>query len=91
MSQNSLFTPLSYIIDRGGQRLDLYLASQLEGEGLTRSRIQQLIRAEMILVNETPRKARYLLQAGDRLTVTILPQDTIERSIGKAKRVIDER
>ncbi|OGR01384.1 MAG: RNA pseudouridine synthase [Deltaproteobacteria bacterium RIFOXYD12_FULL_55_16] len=78
MSQNSLFTPLSYIIDRGGQRLDLYLASQLEGEGLTRSRIQQLIRAEMILVNETPRKARYLLQAGDRLTVTILPQAASE-------------
>lgn len=91
MSQNSLLIPeghkfplcgqaaqLSFIIERGGQRLDLYLAGQLEGEGLTRSRIQQLIRAEMVLVNETPRKAKYLLEAGDRLTVTIPPQATSE-------------
>jgi len=69
MSQNNLF-----IVERGGQRLDLYLASQFDHEGLTRSRIQQLIRAEMVLVNEIPRKAKYLLQAGDRLTVTIPPQ-----------------
>ncbi len=66
MSQHSLF-----IVAKGGQRLDLYLASQLEPEGLTRSRIQQLIRAEMVWVNEIPRKAKYLLQVGDRLTVTI--------------------
>ncbi|MFH1020619.1 MAG: RluA family pseudouridine synthase, partial [Pseudomonadota bacterium] len=65
---------LSFIVERGGQRLDLYLASQFDREGLTRSRIQQLIRADMVLVNETPRKAKYLLQAGDRLTVTIPPQ-----------------
>lgn len=73
MSQNSLF-----IVEMGGQRLDLYLASQFDHEGLTRSRIQQLIRAEMVLVNETPRKAKYLLQAGDRLTVTIPPQTPSE-------------
>ena len=65
---------LSFIVERGGQRLDLYLASRLEGEGLTRSRIQQLIRLEMVLVNEAPQKAKHLLQAGDRLTVTIPPQ-----------------
>lgn len=69
MSQNSLL-----IVERGGQRLDLYLASQLEREGLTRSRIQQLIRAEMVLVNGSARKARCLLQAGDRLTITIPQQ-----------------
>ena len=69
MNQNSLL-----IVERGGQRLDLYLASQLEREGLTRSRIQQLIRAEMVLVNGVAQKAKYLLQAGDRLTITIPPQ-----------------
>ncbi|MFA6499073.1 MAG: RluA family pseudouridine synthase [Desulfurivibrionaceae bacterium] len=68
MSQKSLF-----IVERGGQRLDLYLG-QFDRTGLTRSRIQQLIRAEMVLVNETPRKAKYLLQAGDKLTITIPPQ-----------------
>lgn len=66
MSQNRLF-----IIEKSGQRLDLYLASQLEAEGLTRSRIQQLIRAEMVLVNGIARKAKYLLQVGDTLAVTI--------------------
>lgn len=91
MSQKSLYIPkghkfclssqaaqLSFIVERGGQRLDLYLASRLDCEGLTRSRIQQLIRAEMVLVNETPQKAKHLLQAGDRLTVTIPPQPPSE-------------
>jgi 23S rRNA pseudouridine1911/1915/1917 synthase len=69
MNQNGLF-----VIERGGQRLDLYLASQLESEGLTRSRIQQLIRDEKVLVNGIARKSKYLLQAGDTLEVTIPPK-----------------
>lgn len=68
MSQNYFF-----IIEKGGQRLDLYLAGQLEPEGLTRSRIQQLIRAGMVLVNGTPLKAKYLLQSGDNITLTVPP------------------
>jgi 23S rRNA pseudouridine1911/1915/1917 synthase len=66
---NSIFT-----VERGGQRLDQYLARQLEPEGLTRSRIQQLIRTGMVLVNGSSLKAKYLLQIGDKLTVTIPPQ-----------------
>jgi 23S rRNA pseudouridine1911/1915/1917 synthase len=73
MSQNRCF-----IIEKTGQRLDLYLACQLDPEGLTRSRIQQLIRAEMVLVNGVARKAKYLLAAGDRLTLTIPPQPPSE-------------
>jgi len=69
MSQNRLF-----VVERAGQRLDLYLASRLEGEGLTRSRIQQLIRAETVLVNGIVRKAKYLLQAGDNLSLAIPPE-----------------
>ena len=69
MIQKSLFT-----IERGGQRLDQYLASRFEREGLTRSRIQQLIRSGMVLVNGIPLKAKHILQAGDALTVTIPPQ-----------------
>ncbi|HIJ91251.1 MAG: RluA family pseudouridine synthase [Desulfobulbaceae bacterium] len=68
MTQNRLF-----IVEKGGQRLDLYLASQFDSEGLTRSRLQQLIRAGMVLVNGSALKAKYLLQVGDRLTVTIPP------------------
>jgi 23S rRNA pseudouridine1911/1915/1917 synthase len=69
MNQNGFF-----VIERGGQRLDLYLAGRLESEGLTRSRIQQLIRDEKVLVNGIARKAKYLLQAGDTLAVTIPPK-----------------
>lgn len=61
------------IVQRGGQRLDLYLASWLEGEGLTRSRIQQLIRVGLVLVNGNPGKAKYILRVGDQLMVTIPP------------------
>lgn len=68
MSQNHFFTA-----EKGGQRLDLYLAGRLEGQGLTRSRIQQLIRDAMVLVNGIPLKAKYLLQAGDSITLTIPP------------------
>lgn len=69
MNQNRLF-----IVEKGGQRLDLYLAGQLEREGMTRSRIQPLIRAGAVLVNGIVQKTKYLLQAGDRLTVAIPPQ-----------------
>lgn len=62
-----------FIIERAGQRLDLYLATQLEDEGVTRSRIQQFIREGMVTVNGVARKAKYLLQTGDDITVTIPP------------------
>lgn len=68
MSRNHLFT-----IEKAGQRLDLYLATQLEDEGLTRSRIQQLIREGMVTVNGVTRKAKYLLQPGDDITVAVPP------------------
>lgn len=69
MNQNRLFT-----VERGGQRLDLYLASQLDSEGLTRSRIQQCIRGGTVLVNGSAQKAKYLLQSGDTVSVAIPPQ-----------------
>ncbi|MFA7346841.1 MAG: RluA family pseudouridine synthase [Desulfurivibrionaceae bacterium] len=78
MSQNRFF-----VVERAGQRLDLYLASQLEGEGLTRSRIQQLIRAETVLVNGIARKAKYLLQAGDNLSLVIPSETSPSELIGE--------
>ena len=46
---------------------------------MTRSRIQQLIRAETVLVNGVVRKAKHLLQAGDNLSLTI-PSETSSAS-----------
>ncbi|MGV1098765.1 RluA family pseudouridine synthase [Thiovibrio sp. JS02] len=59
-------------VTAGGQRLDLCLATHLEVDGFTRSRLQQLIRSGQVLVNGVrQQKAKYLVQTGDELQVTI--------------------
>lgn len=51
---------------------------------MTRSRIQQLIRAETVLVNGIVRKAKYLLQAGDNLSLAIPPEtSSVSELIGE--------
>lgn len=57
-------------VEEGGDRLDAYLADQLED--VSRSRIQKLISQEQVWVNDTictSKKA--VVQEGDRLQVTI--------------------
>ena len=62
-------------------RLDSFLAERLDE--LSRSRIQDLIREQHILLNGQPAKPRQAVHAGDRISVTIpapvpldlLPQD----------------
>jgi 23S rRNA pseudouridine1911/1915/1917 synthase len=66
--------PIYLVVDNGsGQRLDLFLAKRLQGEGFTRSRIQQLIRSGNVLVNGKEVKAKYGVQDGDELTVVVPP------------------
>ena len=60
-------------VTAGGQRLDLYLADRLKDESLTRSRLQQLIRDGLVLVNGMRQKAGYLVQAGDTCVVVLPP------------------
>jgi 23S rRNA pseudouridine1911/1915/1917 synthase len=60
-------------VTTGGQRLDLYLADRLKAEGLTRSRLQQLIRDGLVLVNGMRQKAGHLVQAGDTCVVVLPP------------------
>jgi len=62
----------SLTVSAGGQRLDLYLADQLKNRGLTRSRLQQLIRDGFVLVNGVRQKAGHSVQAGD-ICVVALP------------------
>ncbi|MBV9707307.1 MAG: RluA family pseudouridine synthase, partial [Chloroflexi bacterium] len=50
-----------------GQRLDRYLSSVLTG--LSRTRIQQLIEDEAVLVNGRPSKASYALRLHDEVSV----------------------
>lgn len=53
-----------------GQRLDAYLAEQIEG--WSRSRLQSLITNEDVLVNEKPSKSSYKLRQGDTVEVELV-------------------
>jgi 23S rRNA pseudouridine1911/1915/1917 synthase len=53
------------------QRIDLFLASR--ERGLTRSRIQSLIKGQCIKVNGLPVKASYKLRPNDRVSIAIPP------------------
>jgi 23S rRNA pseudouridine1911/1915/1917 synthase len=57
------------VSDAGGQRLDAFLAGELPG--LSRSKIQTLIKEGRILLNNTKVKARAALKNGDTISVEI--------------------
>ncbi len=53
-----------------GQRLDAYLAEQIDG--WSRSRLQSLITNEDVLVNDKPSKSSYKLRLGDTVEVDLV-------------------
>lgn len=55
-----------------GQRLDVYLTSRAE-LGLSRSRIQDLIRQEAVLLDGAPTKPGYIISQGQEVTVEVEP------------------
>lgn len=64
-----LFETHSIVIDKGQEpmRIDKFLMQRLEGA--TRSKIQQAIENEMVLVNDNPIKKNYNTKPGDLITV----------------------
>jgi 23S rRNA pseudouridine1911/1915/1917 synthase len=60
-------------ISSRGQRLDSFLADELAGESISRSRIKELLAAGDIMVNGNPAKPSYRLRSEDELTVEISP------------------
>lgn len=60
-----------FSVKKGGSRLDKFVADQVAE--LSRTRTQELIKDEKILVNGKPEKAGTKLQAGDEVAVTIPP------------------
>jgi 23S rRNA pseudouridine1911/1915/1917 synthase len=56
-------------LDQAGQRLDAFLASQIEG--WSRARLQRLIEAEDVLVNTKPNKPSYKLREKDEIEVEL--------------------
>jgi 23S rRNA pseudouridine1911/1915/1917 synthase len=59
-------SPISVAPEAAGQRLDQFLASHLD---LSRARVQELIRAEKILLNRAPAKAAIKLRGGEQITI----------------------
>jgi 23S rRNA pseudouridine1911/1915/1917 synthase len=53
--------------DDAGKRLDQFLVSRLEG--VSRARVQELIAAEKVLVDQAPAKASLKLRGGESVTV----------------------
>jgi 23S rRNA pseudouridine1911/1915/1917 synthase len=59
-------TQISAGAEEAGKRLDQFLAGQLE---VSRARVQELIAAEKILVNEAGAKASLKLRGGERISI----------------------
>lgn len=52
-----------------GRRLDQFLAARLEGEGVSRARVQQLIAQEQVRVNGSGARASLRLRGGEQIVV----------------------
>ena len=58
---------ISVASEDAGRRLDQFLAAHVEG--VSRARLQELIRANKILVNDAPTKASVRLRGGERISI----------------------
>ena len=67
--------------DAAGQRLDQFLATQIPD--ISRARVQQLLREEKALVNDSPAKASLKLRGGEQITILGDPQPTALRAIAE--------
>jgi 23S rRNA pseudouridine1911/1915/1917 synthase len=61
--------PITFVVadDDAGKRLDQFLVSRLEG--VSRARVQELIAAEKVLVDDAPAKASQKLRGGESVSV----------------------
>ena len=70
MSEDAATLSLKCSPEDAGQRLDAYLAKQIDG--WSRSRLQRLIEAEDVLVNEAAAKPSYKVREGDEIEVELV-------------------
>jgi 23S rRNA pseudouridine1911/1915/1917 synthase len=75
-----LQAPLAVEPDAAGQRVDQFLASRLN---VSRSRVQELIAEEKILVNDAPAKASLKLRGDEHITVLGPPSRPPLRAIAE--------
>ena len=60
-------------LEAAGQRLDRYLSTWLEPHGLTRSRVQALIDAGDVRLNDVGARSAIRLKGGERIDVRVPP------------------
>ena len=70
MSEEVTTLSLKSSPEDAGKRLDAYLAEQIDG--WSRSRLQRLIEAEDVLVNDAAAKPSYKLREGDEIEVELV-------------------
>ena len=69
-------------VEAAGQRLDQYLAAQLEG--VSRSRVQMLMDQGDVLVNGEREKASLKLRGGERISITGEPHPAPLKAVPEA-------
>ena len=71
---NSGSNPHTFVVGKGqaGSRLDLTIASEVAG--VSRTRIQELIQAGLVLVNDRAVKGSHRVRAGERVSVRLEPR-----------------
>ncbi|MFD0715159.1 RluA family pseudouridine synthase [Paenibacillus sp. GCM10027626] len=57
--------------EEAGERLDKYVTEAIDDSSVSRSQVQEWIKAGAVLVNDKPLKANYKLSAGDVIAVQI--------------------
>ena len=65
-----------YVVDQGGQRLDLYLARR--GPGLSRSEVRRLTEEGHLLLNGMPSKPGRVVRRGDRISLAVPPPRPVD-------------
>lgn len=75
-------TPISVsaVPENLGQRLDQFLVAHLK---VSRARVQELIRAERILLNDSPARASYKLRGGERISILGSAERPLSRAIAE--------
>lgn len=66
-------TVVSFVVEEGNKRLDKVVRDRVPN--LSRTQGQRLIEAEQVTVEGQPRKPAYCVDPGDRVTVTLPPQE----------------
>jgi len=63
--------------NEAGERLDQRIASRFDG--ISRTRVQELITAGLVLVNARPAKGSHRVRGGEHITVEVRPRPAVAR------------